>query len=66
MHSPELMLLLHNVDWAELYDDLRGRTRGVRPGLARRAWSATRAIAARADAPPRVPRTQDCAATCAV
>lgn len=49
LHSPELMLLLHNVDRAELYAELRGRARGVRPGLARGASTAMlRYVAARA------------------
>ena len=46
MHSPELMLLLHNVDRRELYAELHGRA--ARPGRTRRAWSAAgRALSAR-------------------
>lgn len=55
MHSPELMLLLHNVDQAELYNELRGRARGARPGLARRAWTAVSRAVARAESPRRSP-----------
>lgn len=66
MHSPELMLLLHDVDRTELYADLRDRSRGLRPGLARRAWSAVaRTVAARADAPQAAPRVPACVAPCA-
>lgn len=65
-HSPELLLLLHNVRSAELHDELRGRARGERLGLTRRAWSAAvRTVGARADArrPDRL--ALDCVAPCA-
>ena len=68
MHSPELMLLLHNVDRTELYAELRDRARGGRPGRFRRAWSAVaHTVAARVDASPaRAAGGADCAVPCGV
>jgi hypothetical protein len=69
MHSPELMLLLHNVDRTELYAELRDRARRGRPSQFRRAWSAVaRTVAARVDLrrPALRPADEpDCAARCA-